>query len=56
MTIAQRRPRPYFENLPQFDPLHPDNITLRESWWRHRRDGVRLPAERNVILIRGIRL
>ena len=57
-----RRPRPIrfdintFDSFPREDLNHPDNRELRKMWWRLRRRGHRLPAERNVIVIQGIRL
>ena len=43
-------------SFPREDARHPDNRELRRMWWRLRRDGHRLPAERNVIVIPGVRL
>ena len=47
---------PNFGLFPREDARHPDNMELRRIWWRCRRDGHQLPAERNVIVIRGVGL
>ena len=61
MRAVNIHPRPFRHSLetrssfPREDARHPDNRELRAMWWRLRRDGYRLPAERNVIVIQGIR-
>ena len=37
-------------------PPEPALTEVRSAWWRLRRQGLRLPAERQVILVAGISL
>ena len=34
-------------------PPEPALTEVRRAWWRQRRQGLRLPAERRVILVEG---